>query len=154
MAYELCGHSDSIVVKLEGCPVWESVMKKKQVSTTLKSLFASLLMTSAVASQPLDPLSGEGAEFSAALLAMLMLGIEQGIIENCGVDVEPNVNRLVEFYDAVRSTGNDSYADFLAGMFGSGMRLSSDLGCDVDLLRSYGSWAEYYYSPALSQFTR
>lgn len=101
--------------------------------------------------QEFDPLSPDGAIFTAAVMAMFWLGAEQGVIENCGGDVTENAERLVQFMDAARSA-HGGLADVLPGMFGEGMILGFQAGCNAQKLQIYGDWADMYYTSTLMHF--
>jgi hypothetical protein len=115
---------------------------------------ALTLFGSSVAAQSFDPFGQDGARFTANVMAMLWLGLEQGVIESCNGDVAPNGQKLLTFLDAAQVARGEEYANMLAGMFGEGLRLGQGVGCDVDALRIYGDWADIYYAPTLSEFRR
>ncbi|GEM_PF-6222385 len=123
-------------------------MFKKRFLTAFVMFFSGSI---AASGQAFDPYNREGVEFTTPIMAMLWLGLEQGVMEQCGGNLSDNSRKLAEFTDAARHARGDSFATVLAGVFGEGYYLGHGVGCNVDKLRLYGSWAEMYYAPALSR---
>ncbi len=110
-------------------------------------------MAAEVKAQTFEPFSQQGAEFTASMMAMLWLGLEQGVVERCGGDVSVNGQKLMQFFDLASRVHGQGFADAGAGMFGEGLVLGQQMGCNVDKLRTYGGWAELYYGPVISRLT-
>jgi hypothetical protein len=78
--------------------------------------------------------------------------LEQGIVEACNGDVALNGRKLVALSEAAKSSGREDFFFSVAPMFGEGLHIGRQLGCDVDRLRSYGGWTDLYYPPVLNLF--
>jgi hypothetical protein len=130
-------------------------LKVKKVTRLFHASAVTIALTlfgSSVAAQPFDPFSQDGSRLSANVMAMHWLGLEQGVVESCNGDVAPNGQKLIDFLDAAELAYGEDYAATLGSLFWMGLRLGQGIGCDVDAMRIYGSWADLYYDPALSEF--
>jgi hypothetical protein len=125
----------------------------ERLTTARALLFVAILALSVppVTAQTFDPFDQDGAEFSADVMAMLWLGLEQGVVESCNGDVSRNAQKFLDFANAAGDKFGDSYSEMLAGIFGEGLRLGSGIGCDIDAMRNYRSWSELYYDPAIAR---
>lgn len=101
-------------------------------------------------SESFDPFSKNGAEITASIVALLSLGIEQGIVEACNGDVAPIGRKLIALSAAAKSSGRENLFFSVAPMFGEGQYLGRKLGCDVDRLRTFAGWGDLYYAPVLN----
>jgi hypothetical protein len=104
--------------------------------------------------QSFDPLSEDGAVFTASVMLLMWLGLEQGIVEACNGDVSQNGLKFVALADAAESTGRAEFFKSIAGIFGEGTNLGRQAGCDVDKLRLYSGWADLYYDAVLTRLSQ
>lgn len=104
--------------------------------------YFAFLASSACAQQ--DLFDRDGAVFSALVVSLTYLGAAQGIIENCGADVEPGARKMIELYELVAAKRGEEMANLVGGLFATGMAMTKNAICDVDNLRAYESWANTY----------
>jgi len=140
--------------KLMGEMAHSKVKKMNRILQATAVTIGLTLLGSNATAQSFDPYSRDGARFTASIMAMHWLGLQQGVVESCNGDVRPNGQKLLNFLEAARIANGESFADTLGSIFFGGLRLGQGIGCDVDALRTYGEWADLYYAPALSEFRR
>ncbi len=122
----------------------------------LTGLLVSLMLLSPKKgeTESFNPFSQNGAEITASLMALFWLGLEQGVVEACNGDISNNGRKIIALADASKRTGREEFFNSIVGMFGEGISLGRQAGCDIDKLRFYGSWANLYYDPVLKRLSQ